>query len=71
MSDDTTLWALHIEGPDDFYAMPSKAAAQAHADILNRFMAQGKSHMKALVALWPHSAEAHAENMQRHLKDFQ
>lgn len=65
----TTLWALHIKGPDDIYAMPSERAAKAHADILNHHFQRTHSSVQADVVPWPYSAEAHAENMRENLKD--
>lgn len=31
----TNLWAVHVEGPDDILAMPSKADAEKYANHLN------------------------------------
>lgn len=72
-SDDTTLWALHIKGPDDVYAMPSKEAAEEHARILNgRFAGFVREpRPTATVVPWNRSAAAHAANMSIHLRAFQ
>lgn len=66
MNSKPELWALHIEGPDDIFAMPSKEAAEAHAVILNERL---PDHCRAVAKPWPHSAEAHAEDMRSNLKE--
>ena len=33
--DDESLWAVHISGPDDLLAMPSRAAAERYATQVN------------------------------------
>ena len=70
------LWAIHIQGPDDLFAMPSKEAAESHAEILNKeFKARkiegGENYPTINVAVipWNGSAESHANNMTEHLKD--
>ena len=35
--DGVKCWALHIEGPDDLMAAPSKNLAQFAADVLNKW----------------------------------
>lgn len=71
------LWAIHIQGPDDLFAMPSKEAAESHAEILNKeFKARksdrGENYPTITVAVipWPGSAESHASNMAEHLKEL-
>lgn len=60
------LWAVNVHGPDDLYAMPSRAAALEHANELNVYFGEhtGKHEydpiMRAVVIPWEHSAEAHA-----------
>lgn len=74
MTDQPKLWAMLIEGPDDIYAMPSEAAAQAQCDILNAHWEKRNADpigpfLRASACLWPYSAESHAKDMQEHLKD--
>lgn len=68
----TTLWAVHIEGPDDIFAMPSESAAQEHCDILNRHWEKRNQNaigpfLTAKVVPWPYTAEAHAQDMLENL----
>ncbi len=75
MPETTELWALHIEGPDDIYAMPSKEAAENHARILNDYFNDPRREgyfflRQAFAVHWPYSAEAHAEDMRENLKAF-
>lgn len=76
MSTPVALWAIHIQGPDDLFAMPSKEAAESHAAILNnefkaRKIERGENYPSITVAVipWTGSAESHASNMTEHLKD--
>lgn len=67
---ETKLWALLIPGPDDLWAMPSKAVADDAAEVHNkaienygmaeRFGMPGEA-LCAQVIEWPHSAAEHAE----------
>jgi len=61
------LWCLHILGPDDVYAAPSKAAAVSCAARFNaRFgpiAAQNDVMCEAVVVPWPYSPESHAESL--------
>lgn len=57
---DTTMWAMHIAGPDDLFAAPDRAVADAACVVMN---AQFKRHrqddmMQASVVEWPHGYEA-------------
>lgn len=63
------LWAIQIEGPDDLYAMPRESAAQEQADILNAAFERGGLEVRAKVVPWPHSAEAHAQDMRDNLRE--
>jgi hypothetical protein len=65
---DGKLWCVNVQGPDDVYAMPSKAAALEHANELNVYFAGREHHeydpiMRAFVIEWPHSAESFAESL--------
>ena len=64
-----TLWAIHIPGPDEFHAAPSKEAAEHMAAMHNKAMQEyitknkltwGIEMITALVAAWPYDAESHA-----------
>ncbi len=63
------LWCMHILGPDDVHAAPSKAHAEKAAAALNAFHAAREEQsehdpkVEAVVAPWPHSAESHAESV--------
>ncbi|MGY4892336.1 UNVERIFIED_CONTAM: hypothetical protein EX528_18840 [Xanthomonas axonopodis] len=63
------LWCMHILGPDDVHAAPSKAHAEKAAAALNAFhaaRAEQSEHdpkVEAVVAPWPHSVESHAESV--------
>jgi hypothetical protein len=68
----TKLWAIHIPGPDDVWAMPSEDAARKAADehnaaVRDRGMAArfqiDEDQLLAKVIEWPHTAESHAESM--------
>lgn len=74
---DSTLWCMHVPGPDEVYAAPSREAAQQMCDNYNatlrrfwdrfpRCKAPGDEEaLIAVVAPWPWSAEAHAEAVTR------
>ncbi|KGM50681.1 hypothetical protein [Pseudooceanicola atlanticus] len=65
-----TLWCVHVLGPDDVHAVPSHDAAVIGARELNKAI-HGKAEAPedilcfAYAAPWPHSAEAHAEDLKR------
>lgn len=57
---DLQMWAVHIHGPDDVYAVPDRQIADAVALVLNW---QWQRHpptvaMRAEVIEWPHGYEA-------------
>lgn len=79
MSTPTTqqLWGIHIPGPGDVLAAPSKAAAEhmaakhnesmtsyleAHPELLDRWGVTLES-IKAQVIEWPHGADEHADEL--------
>jgi hypothetical protein len=74
MSSETTkLWAMHVPGADDVYAMVNEAAAHdAVAEYNNGVKEMGLSErfgipeeeLFARVIEWPHSAESHAESLE-------
>lgn len=68
------LWCIRIPGPDDVWAMASKADAEAakekHDSFISKLYESGahqlaeaplKENMLAVVELWPWSSEEHAE----------
>lgn len=62
MTDHRTMWAIHIEGPDDLYAVPDKEIADAAAVVLNaQCEREGLSAGAVAVVEWPFSREAWEE----------
>ena len=65
-----TLYAVHVQGPDDIIAAPSKREAEVLADKLNAYFAEIKQKsgpaaptIEAVVITYPHTAELHAEQL--------
>lgn len=67
-----TLWAIHIPGPDDYHAAPSKETAEHMAAMHTKAMQEHVTDIKlswglklvtAHVAEWPSDAESHAAEM--------
>jgi len=65
-----TLWAIHIPGPDEFYAAPSKATAEhmaaMHTKAMQEYFAktqrtEGLEMVTAQVAAWPSDAASHSD----------
>ena len=58
------LWCVHVQGPDDLIAMPSKDAADLQAAKINKSIGRDWEHgdpeITAIATFWPYSAEAHA-----------
>jgi len=56
MSEDLQMWAIHVEGPDDLVAAPTKAEADAACTLLNaafgRNAALRDMGVKAVVVPW-------------------
>lgn len=68
------LWALYLQGPDEVYAMPSKAKAEEVAKRLNDTWAAMPVGMgermrppgfnfKAVVQPWTYSRASHAKDL--------
>jgi hypothetical protein len=62
-----TLYAVHVQGPDDIIAAPSKREAEILANKLNEFFAEisrGKAPaaptIEAVVITWPYAPSSHA-----------
>lgn len=57
----TTMWAVHVQGPDDMHACPDREVADALALVLNRQFVRHKHPddppMKADVVPWPYGYE--------------
>ena len=71
------LWCCHVRGPDDVHAAPDYDTALRWADITNALNWRGHTPesyddclLKAVPAIWPWSAEAHAENLPKSIHDF-
>lgn len=71
---DSDLWAVHVQGPDDILAMPSRAAADAYAADVNAAYEQFKNRpdaskydasWRAEVIGWDGTPEEHAEDLTR------
>ena len=68
----TGLWCLHIIGPDDVHAAPSKAhALRAAARFNDHFEGIANGVLcRAVAEPWPHSAESHAESVERFCSEW-
>jgi hypothetical protein len=77
------LWCCHVRGPDDVYAAPDYETALMWSDVLNETNWKASSGLsvedpksfedcliKAVPAPWPHSAEAHAEDLPKSIAGF-
>jgi hypothetical protein len=77
------LWCCHVRGPDDVYAAPDYETALMWSDVLNETNWKARSGLsvedpksfedcliKAVPAPWPHSAEAHAEDLPKSIAGF-
>ncbi len=76
----TTLWCVHIQGPDDLIAFPDQASAEREAAVINEAMERHAATrepspnwptLKAVAAVWPWSAEAHAADLARNIRDVE
>jgi hypothetical protein len=63
------LYAIHMQGPDDVIAAPSKAAAEAVVKNFNQYWEDHKHERQhdvrvlAVVIEWPHGATEHAKDV--------
>lgn len=70
------LWCCHVRGPDDVHAAPDYETALAWADGINdRFGPHTRKDenypiTRAAPAIWPWSAEAHAESLPKSIAEF-
>jgi hypothetical protein len=69
---DTTLWAMHVLGPDDIVAMPDRATAEAKAAEVNAIAEMLRRrptawdldpHLSAAVIEWTGTAAEHAADL--------
>lgn len=65
------LWCVHVIGPDDLHAAPSRQEAERVAWEWTRYYVQHPRHRSAnwprmsfLATRWPWSAESHAEDVK-------
>lgn len=70
------LWCCHVRGPDEVHAAPDYATALTWADVclaIDRMVDHSDDLMpflSATPALWPHSAESHAEDLPKSIAYF-
>lgn len=67
---DTRLWCLHHIGPDDVHPAPDFETAQKWADWANRRFAEHSDLSRFVVAIWPWSAERHAEGLAKSIEEW-
>lgn len=70
VTQDTRLWCLHHIGPDDVHPAPDFATAQKWADWANRRFAEHSDLSRFVVAIWPWSAERHAEGLAKSIEEW-
>lgn len=61
------LWCVHVLGPDDVHAAPSKVEAERAAAHLSAYWKSSRPDDDLVsfeVIPWPHSAESHAESVR-------
>ena len=66
------LWCFDIIGPDEVIPKESYEAAEKHATVLRDFMygpsmpdSEWAPMCLPIVAMWPHSAKSHAEELAK------
>lgn len=66
------LWCLHVLGPDEVHAAPSKAHAEQAVAIFNATFPRGEGEVRveAVVAPWPHSEKSHAESVAEFIPNW-
>lgn len=67
---DPRLWCLHHIGPDDVHPAPDFATAQKWADWANRRFAEHSDLSRFVVAIWPWSAERHADGLAKSVEEW-
>lgn len=65
-----TLYAVHIQGPDEIIATPGKREAEVLAEKLNAFFAEitqksgpAAPTIEAVVVPWPYRQSSHADDL--------
>lgn len=80
MIETTSLWCVHILGPDDVIAYPDRQSAEREAAVINDAMAKlivsrpaddNWPMLKAIAAIWPHSPESHAQDLARNIREME
>lgn len=70
------LWCCHVRGPDDVHAAPDYETALKWSDYMNDTFGphtrtdENFPIIRAAPAIWPWSAEAHAENLPKSIRGF-
>lgn len=65
------LWCLHLQGPDEVHAAPSKAHAEKAIEIMQtNLQGPGSELVRPIAAIWPHSAESHAEDVGKFIAEW-
>jgi hypothetical protein len=76
------LWCCHVRGPDDVHAAPDYATALKWSDLVNSCNWRGLRGttkpplswddclLKAAPAVWPWTAESHADSLPKSIADF-
>lgn len=68
------LWCCHVRGSDDVYPAPDYATALKWVDITNALNWRGPKRSieppQAVPALWPGTAETHAEFLPLSIREF-
>lgn len=67
---DPRLWCLHAIGPDDVYPAPDFDTAQKWADWGNKRFAGDGNILRFVVAVWPWSADSHADGLTKSKADW-
>jgi hypothetical protein len=54
------LWSIHLQGPDEIFAAPSREDAETACAQINAFFADKSIKPNAVVAPWHGTPERHA-----------
>jgi hypothetical protein len=70
VSNETTLWGVHVYGPDTVIAQPDEETAMRRAHEWNKVVPKPKHPNDPLILCvaepWPHNAEGHAKGIAEH-----
>ncbi|UZW62720.1 hypothetical protein [Lysobacter enzymogenes] len=64
----SALWCLHLQGPDEVHAAPTKEHAERAAAMVNERDDSGL--VRAVAAPWPHTPDSHAEDVGRFITEW-